>query len=255
MSTGIIHSTESCGTVDGPGVRYVVFFKGCPMRCAYCHNPDTWSMEGGTEMTVDELLKEYETKKFFYQSGGITATGGEPMVQIDFLIELFTEAHKRGIHTCLDTSGVTFRPDDPENLMKVDKLLEVTDLVMLDIKHINPQEHLKLCKQPNDNILAFAKYLDKKGIQMWIRHVVVPHITLNKEYLYELGLFIGKLKMVKALDILPYHDMAKPKYEKLGMDYPLKDIERATKEMAVAARKIVLQGFKESRIKLLQENK
>ena len=218
MSTGIIHSTESCGTVDGPGVRFVVFFKGCPMRCAYCHNPDTWSMEGGTEMTVDELLKEYETKKFFYQSGGITA-------------------------------------DNPENLMKVDKLLEVTDLVMLDIKHINPQEHLKLCKQPNDNILAFAKYLDKKGIQMWIRHVVVPHITLNKEYLYELGLFIGKLKMVKALDILPYHDMAKPKYEKLGMDYPLKDIEPATKEMAVAARKIVLQGFKESRIKLLQENK
>ena len=141
------------------------------------------------------------------------------------------------------------------NLKKVDKLLEVTDLVMLDIKHINPQEHLKLCKQPNDNILAFAKYLDKKGIQMWIRHVVVPHITLNKEYLYELGLFIGKLKMVKALDILPYHDMAKPKYEKLGMDYPLKDIEPATKEMAVAARKIVLQGFKESRIKLLQENK
>lgn len=113
MSTGIIHSTESCGTVDGPGVRFVVFFKGCPMRCAYCHNPDTWSMEGGTEMTVDELLKEYETKKFFYQSGGITATGGEPMVQIDFLTELFTEAHKRGIHTCLDTSGVTFRPDDP----------------------------------------------------------------------------------------------------------------------------------------------
>lgn len=255
MSTGIIHSTESCGTVDGPGVRFVVFFKGCPMRCAYCHNPDTWSMEGGTEMTVDELLKEYETKKFFYKSGGITATGGEPMVQIDFLTELFNEAHKRGIHTCLDTSGVTFRPDDPANLMKVDKLLEVTDLVMLDIKHINPQEHLKLCKQPNDNILAFAKYLDKKGIQMWIRHVVVPHITLNKEYLYELGLFIGQLKMVKALDILPYHDMAKPKYEKLGMDYPLKDIEPATKEMAVAARKIVLQGFKESRIKLLQENK
>lgn len=253
MSTGIIHSTESCGTVDGPGVRFVVFFKGCPMRCAYCHNPDTWSMEGGTEMTVDELLKEYETKKFFYQSGGITATGGEPMVQIDFLTELFTEAHKRGIHTCLDTSGVTFRPDNPENLKKVDKLLEVTDLVMLDIKHIDPEEHKKLCKQPNDNILAFAKYLNDKKIPIWIRHVVVPHITMNKEYLYKLGLFIGKLEMVKALDILPYHDMAKPKYAELGIDYPLKDIEPATKEMAVAARKIVLQGFRESRIKLLEE--
>ena len=222
MSTGIIHSTESCGTVDGPGVRFVIFFKGCPMRCAYCHNPDTWTMAGGTEMTVQELLEEYDKKAPFYKTGGITATGGEPMVQIDFLTELFTAAHNRGINTCLDTSGLTFRPDDPEYLKKTDKLLEVTDLVMLDIKHIDPIEHMKLCKQPNDNILAFARYLNKKGIKMWIRHVVVPHITLNKEYLYKLGLFIGKLEMVKALDILP-------------------------------AKKIVLQGFKESRIELLKE--
>lgn len=171
----------------------------------------------------------------------------------DFLTELFTAAHNRGINTCLDTSGVTFRPDDPEYLKKTDKLLEVTDLVMLDIKHIDPIEHMKLCKQPNDNILAFARYLNKKGIKMWIRHVVVPHITLNKEYLYKLGLFIGKLEMVKALDILPYHDMAKPKYAELGIDYPLKDIQPATKEMAIAAKKIVLQGFKESRIELLKE--
>ncbi len=249
MKTGIIHSIESCGTVDGPGVRLVVFFKGCPMRCAYCHNPDTWEMSGGTEMTVAELLEEYNKKKFFYKSGGITATGGEPMVQIDFLTELFTEFHKRGIHTCLDTSGVTFRPGDSEYLKKVDKLLEVTDLVMLDIKHIDPEQHKILCKQPNDNILAFAKYLDKKGISMWIRHVVVPHITLNKKYLYELGLFIGQLKMVKALDILPYHDMAKPKYKELGLEYPLEDIPPATKEMAMAARRIVLQGFKESKMK------
>lgn len=256
MATGIIHSTESCGTVDGPGVRFVVFFKGCPMRCAYCHNPDTWEMAGGTEMTVEELLEEYNKKKFFYRTGGITATGGEPMVQIDFLTELFTEAHKRGIHTCLDTSGVTFRPDNPQYLKKVDKLLEVTDLVMLDIKHIDPEQHKILCKQPNENILAFAEYLDKKGVPIWIRHVVVPHITLNKEYLYKLGLFIGKLKMVKALDVLPYHDMGKTKYEELGIEYPLKDIEPATKEMAMAARKIVLQGFKETREKIINnENK
>lgn len=210
-------------------------------------------MAGGTEMTVQELLEEYDKKAPFYKTGGITATGGEPMVQIDFLTELFTAAHNRGINTCLDTSGVTFRPDDPEYLKKTDKLLEVTDLVMLDIKHIDPIEHMKLCKQPNDNILAFARYLNKKGIKMWIRHVVVPHITLNKEYLYKLGLFIGKLEMVKALDILPYHDMAKPKYAELGIDYPLKDIQPATKEMAIAAKKIVLQGFKESRIELLKE--
>lgn len=252
MTTGIIHSIESCGTVDGPGVRLVIFFKGCPMRCAYCHNPDTWQMAGGTEMTVDEILEEYEKKKSFYESGGITATGGEPMVQIDFLTELFEEAHKRGINTCLDTSGVTFRPDDPDYLKKVDRLLEVTDLVMLDIKHIDPEQHKILCKQPNDNILEFAGYLDKKEIPMWIRHVVVPTITLNEEYLHKLGLFIGQLKMVKALDILPYHDMAKHKYEELGMDYPLPDIEPATKEMAVEARKIVLRGFKESRLKMMK---
>lgn len=255
MTTGVIHSIESCGTVDGPGVRFVVFFKGCPMRCAYCHNPDTWSMAGGTEMTVDEILEQYEKKRPFYKTGGITATGGEPMVQIDFLTELFEESHRRGINTCLDTSGVTFKPDDPEYLKKVDRLLAVTDLVMLDIKHIDPEEHKKLCKQPNDNILAFARYLDKKGIKIWIRHVVVPHITINKKYLYELGLFIGQLKMVKALDILPYHDMAKKKYKELGIEYPLENIEPATKEMAMAAKKIVLEGFKESRIKLLEKEK
>ena len=255
MATGIIHSIESCGTVDGPGVRFVVFFKGCPMRCAYCHNPDTWSMAGGTEMTVDEILEQFEKKRPFYKTGGITATGGEPMVQIDFLTELFEESHKRGINTCLDTSGVTFRPDDPEYLKKVDRLLAVTDLVMLDIKHIDPEEHIKLCQQPNDNILAFARYLNDKGITMWIRHVVVPHLTMNKEYLYKLGLFIGQLKMVKALDILPYHDMAKKKYKDLGMKYSLEDTPPATTEMAMAARKIVLQGFKESRLKLLEEQK
>lgn len=254
MTTGIIHSLESCGTVDGPGVRLVVFFKGCPMRCLYCHNPDTWDMNGGTEMTVEQILTEFEKKRPFYKDGGITATGGEPMVQLDFLTELFEESHKRGIHTCLDTSGTMFQPDNPEYLKKVDKLLEVTDLVMLDIKHIDPDKHQDLCKRPNDNILKFAEYLDKKGITIWIRHVVVPHVTMEKKYLYELGRFIGKLKMVKALDILPYHDMGKTKYEQMGMEYPLKDIEPATKEMALAARNVVLQGFKESRKELILKN-
>mgnify|MGYP000218939787 CR=1 FL=1 len=247
---GHIHSIESFGTVDGPGVRMVVFTKGCPMRCLYCHNPDTWEMSGGTDMTSEEILEQFEKNRTFYKTGGITVTGGEPLMQIDFVIDLFEKAKEKNIHTCLDTSGVTFRKDNTE---KFDRLVKVTDLVMLDIKVIDPQEHLKLCSQPLDNILDFTKYLEEKEVPVWIRHVVVPHITLNKEYLYELGLFIGKLKMVKALDILPYHDMAKPKYEKLGMDYPLKDIQPATKEMAVAARKIVLQGFRESRIKLLEE--
>ena len=247
MKTGRIHSIESFGTVDGLGVRLVVFFKGCPMRCAYCHNPDTWDMNGGEEKTVEDIMAEYEKKKSFYKGGGITATGGEPMVQIDFLTDLFAEAHRRGIHTCLDTSGTMFQPDNEEYLKKVDRLLEVTDLIMLDIKHIDPEKHLELCKRPNDNILKFARYLDQKGKEIWIRHVVVPHVTMDKDSLYRLGRFIGTLRHVNALDILPYHDMGITKYEQLGLDYPLKGIQPATKEMALAARKIVMKGFEESR--------
>ena len=213
MATGIIHSLESCGTVDGPGVRFVVFFKGCPMRCLYCHNPDTWEMTGGQEMTVEQLMAEFEKKRPFYETGGITATGGEPMVQIDFLTELFTECKNRGIHTCLDTSGTMFQPDDSAYMKKVDSLLEVTDLVMLDIKHIDPEEHWKLCKRPNDNILKFAQYVDSKGIEIWIRHVCVPHITINKDSLFKLGQFIVTLRNLKAIDALQYHDMGKMKYK------------------------------------------
>ena len=169
------------------------------------------------------------------------------MVQIDFLTDLFAEAHRRGIHTCLDTSGTMFQPDNEEYLKKVDRLLEVTDLIMLDIKHIDPEKHLELCKRPNDNILKFARYLDQKGKEIWIRHVVVPHVTMDKDSLYRLGRFIGTLRHVNALDILPYHDMGITKYEQLGLDYPLKGIQPATKEMALAARKIVMKGFEESR--------
>lgn len=250
MATGIIHSLESCGTVDGPGVRFVVFFKGCPMRCLYCHNPDTWEMTGGQEMTVEQLMAEFEKKRPFYETGGITATGGEPMVQIDFLTELFTECKNRGIHTCLDTSGTMFQPDDSAYMKKVDSLLEVTDLVMLDIKHIDPEEHWKLCKRPNDNILKFAQYVDSKGIEIWIRHVCVPHITINKDSLFKLGQFIGTLRNLKAIDALPYHDMGKMKYKELGIEYPIPDIEPATKDMAIACRNIILEGVKDTREKM-----
>ena len=162
MAIGKIHSIESFGSVDGPGVRFVVFFKGCPMRCLYCHNPDTWSMAGAEEMTVEEILAQYESKKSFYKDGGITATGGEPMVQIDFLTELFTEAHKRGIHTCLDTSGIMFNPDDKAYLEKVDKLLEVTDLVMLDIKVIDPRSISNLQNSQSTIYLNLPSTLTKK---------------------------------------------------------------------------------------------
>ena len=233
----------------------MIFLSGCAMRCQFCHNPDTWQMKTGTEYTADELLeKACRYRSYWGSKGGITVSGGEPLLQIDFLTELFKKAKKQGIHTTLDTSGNPYTEEGPWH-EKWEELMKYTDLVMLDIKHINPEEHMKLCKQPNENILAFARYLNDKGIKIWIRHVVVPTITDKEKYLYELGLFIGQLKMVKALDMLPYHDMAKKKYKELGMDYVLKDIPPATKEQALAARNIVLKGFKESRLKLLEENK
>ena len=220
--TGRVHSIESLGTVDGPGIRMIVFLSGCPMRCLYCHNPDTWDPNGGTPTSVEEILDQYEQARHFYKNGGLTVSGGEPLVQIGFVTELFTEAKKRGIHTCLDTSGITFRPDSPEMMERFDKLAAVTDLVMLDIKHIDPKEHQILCSQPQEPVLAFASWLEEKGIPVWIRHVVVPGITDRPEYLTRLGHYLGTLKNIRALDVLPYHDMGKAKYKKLGIDYPLK---------------------------------
>ena len=183
MTKGRIHSLESFGTVDGPGTRFVVFVQGCPMRCAYCHNPDTWAMTGGTMMEPAEIIEQYERNRPFYKDGGLTVTGGEPLMQIDFLIDLFTLAKEKDIHTCIDTSGIAFKPGNTALIEKLDKLMTLTNLVMLDIKHIDPEKHKELTQQPNDGILAFAAYLNEKQIPMWIRHVVVPGITDDDEYL------------------------------------------------------------------------
>ena len=245
--TGRIHSLESFGTVDGPGIRFVVFFQGCPMRCLYCHNPDTWAMDAGTEMTVDEILEQFQRNEGFYRTGGITCTGGEPLMQIDFLTELFAKAKEKGIHTCLDSSGIAFNPANEAMMPKFEKLAKVTDLVMLDIKHIDPVLHRKVTSQPNDGILAFAKFLDEKGIDIWIRHVVVPGLTDDDEYLFKLGYFIGGLKCLKALDVLPYHTMGKVKYEKLGIDYPLGDTPAMEKDEVIKKKEIVLNGIRQRR--------
>ena len=240
---GNIHSIETCGTVDGPGVRFVVFLQGCPMRCLYCHNPDTWSTAENQPMSVDEILTKLDSVKEFVK-GGLTVTGGEPLMQYDFVSELFKSAKEKGIHTALDTSGIVF---NPENTAPVDKVLKYTDLVLLDIKHINNEEHIKLTGHSNKNILAFARYLSDNNIPMWIRHVVVPGITDNEKYLKELGQFIKTLKTVKALDVLPYHDMAKVKYKNLGTDYKLKDVPPLTKEEAIKARDIILNAMRGSK--------
>lgn len=247
---GMIHSIETFGTVDGPGVRYVVFVKGCPMRCQYCHNPDTWEMAGGTKMSTDEILEDYEKYKPFLRGGGLTVTGGEPLVQIDFLIELFEKAKEKGIHTCLDTSGIMFRRNVPETYEKYVRLMKSTDLIMLDIKHIDPEEHIKLTSQPCENIFDFLKFLDEQEKEIWIRHVLVPGITLVPEYLERLGRFIAQFKHIKALDVLPYHDMGKEKYKKLGIDYVLKDVVPVEKEQAIEARNIILAAMKEERQRL-----
>lgn len=238
---GRIHSTESFGTVDGPGVRFVVFFQGCPLRCKYCHNPDTWDFSGGREVTAEELMKEYDSYKEFLKSGGITATGGEPLAQPEFLAELFALAKSKGVHTCLDTSAGVYVPARHE---KIDEALKYTDLVMLDIKHIDNEEHKRLTGKGNRNILAFAEHIRELGIPVWIRHVVVPGITDKYEELFALGEFLSTLSNIKALDVLPYHDMAKPKYAELGLDYPLGDTPPLTKEEAIKARDIIMDGIK-----------
>lgn len=245
--SGRIHSLESFGTVDGPGVRFVVFVQGCPMRCAYCHNPDTWEMNAGTVMEASDIIADYKRNEGFYKGGGITVTGGEPLMQLDFLYELFSLAKEENIHTCIDTSGIAFNPNNAAWMEKLNKVLALTDLIMLDIKHIDPVKHKELTAQPNDKILAFAEYLSEQGKDIWIRHVVVPGITDDDKYLYQLGYFVGGLKTLKALDVLPYHDMGKVKYEKLGMDYKLKDVPPMDKTKVVEKKEIILNGVRDRR--------
>lgn len=249
--TGRIHSIETFGAVDGPGVRFVVFFQGCPMRCAYCHNPDTWDVNCGIEMTVDEIFEKFDRNRAFYQKGGVTASGGEPMLQIDFLTELFTRFKEAGVHTCLDTSGIMFAPLQKETAnaktSKIDKLLEVTDLVMLDIKQINPEKHKDLTKQPNDGILSFARYLSDKGKKLWIRFVCVPGVTDDEEDLVKYGEFLAELKTLEVLDVLPYHTMGVKKYEALGIPYRLEGIKAADSAYVSSRKCIIIESLNKAK--------
>ncbi len=245
--TGYIHSIESFGTVDGPGIRFVVFLQGCPLRCKFCHNPDTWAMGQGTEITSDELIDKYMKNRAFYSRGGITVTGGEPLMQLDFITELFTKAKRYSIHTCIDTSGITYREDDAKYTNKLRKLIAVTDLVMLDIKHMDSEKHKDLTGAGNENILAFAKFLEKTNVDLCVRHVVIEGITNNADNLRDLGRFIGKLKNLHWLDVLPYHTLGVNKYKELDISYPLEGIEPTPKEKAIEAKGYIMEGIKEAR--------
>ncbi len=244
---GYVHSVESFGTLDGPGIRLVVFLQGCPMRCLYCHNPDTWEPRKGTPTEASEILELYRKNRAFYSAGGITVTGGEPLLQLDFLTELFTLAKAEGIHTCLDTSAACYRPDDEAYTAAIDTLLAVTDLVMLDIKHIDPDAHRRLTGMDNDRVLRFAEHLDRRGITTWIRHTVVEGYTDDPQALRELGRFIGGLSCVKALDVLPYHTLGVAKYRELNMAYPLEGLAPLSKEAAQIAKQHILTGIREIR--------
>lgn len=243
---GRVHSIETFGTVDGPGVRYVVFLQGCVMRCLYCHNPDTWEICVGKEVTPEEIIRGFNKNREFYKNGGITVTGGEPLLQIDFVTELFSLAKKEGIHTCLDTSGITF---SPENTQKFDALLENTSLCMLDIKQFNDNKHRALTGHSNKNILAFAKYVSRKNIPLWIRHIIVEGYTDDKRDLRSLGEFIGTLESLKAIDVLPYHTMGVSKYKELGIDYALKGVPKTDLETAARCKEIILEGIRKTRNK------
>ena len=198
-------------------------------------------------MEPEEIFEQYKRNEPFYKGGGITVTGGEPLMQVDFLIDLFTICKKNNVHTCIDTSGIAYKPDNTAFIEKLDKLMALTDLVMLDIKHIDPEKHKELTAQPNEGILAFASYLNEKGVDMWIRHVVVPGLTDDDKYLFELGYFIGQFSNLKALDVLPYHTMGENKYEKLGMKYKLAGVPAMDKNKVIEKKAVILDGIRKRR--------
>ena len=227
---GHIHSTESFGAADGPGVRFIVFMQGCHMRCRYCHNPDTWKMDGGDEVTADEILKRaLRFKPYWGKDGGITISGGEPLLQIDFVIELLKKAKELGINTCIDTAGNPFTKEEPF-FSKFEELMKYTDLLLLDLKEINPTRHKDLTGFDNSNIIEMAKYLSEINKPVWIRHVLVPEHSDFDEDLDALGDFIDTLSNVDRVEILPYHTLGKFKWENLGIPYTLESISPPSAE-------------------------
>lgn len=236
---GYIHQLESFGCADGPGSRFIIFFSGCTLRCKFCHNPDTWDMMRGKKMSSDALIKEaLSCKSYWGTKGGITISGGEPLCQIDFLVELLQKAKEKNINTCIDTSGAPFTKSG-EWFNKFNQLMDVTDLLLMDIKHIDEEEHVKLTGQSGKNIIEMFRYLDEIKKPIWIRHVLTPGITDNDEYLTRTRDFIRTLHNVERVEILPYHGLGAIKYKDLGIDYVLKDTESPTEERVKNARKIL----------------
>lgn len=249
MSTkGIINSIETFGAVDGPGVRYILFLQGCPMRCLYCHNPETWGKdaEGCYEATPEEAFAAaYRYHNYWKNGGGITVSGGEALMQVDFVTELFRLAKKKGVNTTVDTSGHPFTREEGW-LSRFRELFALTDLFLLDIKHIDSEKHRKLTGFGNENILDFARYIAENGGRMWIRHVLVPGYTDDERDLMALRAFIDSLRAISSeaverVEVLPYHTLGVPKYEKLGIPYRIPEVDAPTGEEVARARRILCE--------------
>lgn len=231
---GRIHSFESLGAVDGPGVRFVVFMQGCSLKCKYCQNRDTWNLKGGTTYSSDEIVEKIlRYKNYIMPNGGVTISGGEPLLQAKFLIELFTKLRKYNIHTCIDTAGSVILTDE------IKELIDLTDLFLLDIKCINDEKAINLTGVSNKKELEFARYLSSINKPMWIRQVLVPGYTDDEQDLIKLREFISTLKSVKKVEVLPYHDLGKFKWEQLGEVYPLENVRTANNDDVKRAKEIL----------------
>ncbi len=230
---GRIHSIETCGTVDGPGIRYVIFTQGCPLRCLYCHNPDCRNPSDGINITVDELMIDLQKYLSYikFSGGGVTVTGGEPLMQLEFVTEIFRRCQKLGINTALDTSGYV-------QLEAAKSVLSYVNLVLLDIKSFDPKIYYQVTKVSLEPTLNFAQYLNDINKPTWIRFVLVPNLTDPIDNITSLARFIAELKNVERVEILPFHKMGEYKWEQLGYDYQLKDTPAASSELVATAKEI-----------------
>ncbi|WP_088036050.1 pyruvate formate-lyase-activating protein [Evansella clarkii] len=237
---GRIHSVETSGMVDGPGIRYVIFTQGCLLRCQYCHNPDTWDRKKGNAVTVESLIEDI--KKYLpymkHSGGGVTVSGGEPLLQLDFLYALFKECKKLGIHTTIDSSGGCYSVN-PTFQKKLKQVLEVTDLFLLDLKHADEEKHKTLTGVTNKHIKEFASLLSKEDVPVWIRHVLVPGYTDDEQDLRKLGEFIGDLDNVEKIEVLPYHKMGVYKWKELGLQYELENVNSPSEEEVIKAKQLL----------------
>ncbi|AFG38451.1 pyruvate formate-lyase-activating protein [Spirochaeta africana] len=235
--TAGIHSFESMGTVDGPGIRYVIFFQGCPLRCKFCHNRDTWTTRHSRSYTLSHIMQNIRRARPYFQGsgGGVTATGGEPLLQAGFVAELFRACQAEGIHTALDTSGYA-AVQGP-----VAEVLDHTDLVLLDIKHMDDEIHREYIGVPNTRVFEFMRELDRRSLPVWVRHVIVPGYTDDLAHADRFGHFVSQFPSVQRVELLPYHEMGVHKWEALGEQYPLKGVQPPSDEVMQQLRTVVAE--------------